>query len=344
MVIDDRAGSSDIGTTPVSIKGGSIKVEGYSADLASGGMIDVSGGASINAKGSVSYGNAGNFTIATGREIGFSATLGGHLNLGSTLKGYSGGTGGTLSLTGSAIQVGGNSTAPSVTRIGEEFFNQGGFSNISLTGIGIVGSDAPAMNIVAGTVIKPVVQSWLAQTTPGNFHLETITREEGLRTPASLSFGALGASFNNLPLVIGNLEMGQGAVIETDAKGSVSFSGQAITLRGAVTTAGGTISIAGRNQYPSNTTVPTEALPTVHLASSAALSTAGKTVLTQNPFGLRQGQVLAGGSISVSGNIIAETGAVLDVSGTRGILDLPPQSASLDRATVDSSGNRNTVP
>ncbi|MEI8340679.1 MAG: hypothetical protein WCH43_03970, partial [Verrucomicrobiota bacterium] len=43
----------------------------------------------------------------------------------------------------------------------------------------------------------------------------------------------------------------------------------------------------------------------------------------------RTGTVLNGGNISISGNIVAEAGAVLDVSGATGILDLPPANSGI---------------
>ncbi|MEI9896445.1 MAG: hypothetical protein WDN28_21930 [Chthoniobacter sp.] len=44
------------------------------------------------------------------------------------------------------------------------------------------------------------------------------------------------------------------------------------------------------------------------------------------------------GTIAVSGNIVAEAGAVLDVSGTSGLLDLPPGTLAQNiRSPTDSA-------
>lgn len=348
MLVDDRLESVTAGLSPIAMGGGSIRIEGYSVALAAGGLIDVSGGARAAANGAISYGNGGSLNIAAGREIGFSSTLGGTLQLGATLQGYSGARAGSLAVTAPAFQIGGTSGNANVTLLQPEFFSQGGFGGISLTGIGLVsqtvGEFVPGIDIVAGTRIAPVVQTYYASTSGGgDLGLEVVTRQEGVRPPVNLSFSAVGASYAGVPLVQGDVVMRAGASIEIDGsmtsdavitsagRGSVSFSGQTVTILGSVVAPGGSITVAGRNQFPADASIPAlTALPTTHLGATAYLSTAGETVLVDNPFGWRRGQVIAGGTITVSGNIIAERGAVLDVSGTSGVLDLVPTFSSLD--------------
>ena len=66
------------------------------------------------------------------------------------------------------------------------------------------------------------------------------------------------------------------------------------------------------------------AVTTVVLGSSSSLSTTGEGVRTPNAFGRRTGYVLPGGTISVSGNLVAEQGALLDVSGLSATFDFAP--------------------
>ena len=58
--------------------------------------------------------------------------------------------------------------------------------------------------------------------------------------------------------------------------------------------------------------------------------------------GRSQARVLDGGSIELSGNIVARPGALLDVSGTSPVIDLPAAGPSLGRSDVptrvDSNG------
>lgn len=349
LVVDDRLTSDRNLVAPVSLNGGSIKIEGYSVALAEGGKIDVSGGASLGASGGVTYGNGGSISLAAGREIGFSSTLGGKLSLGSELVGRAGGKAGSLSLTGPAFQIGGATVNTDVTLLKPDFFSSGGFGNIALTGIGLATADAgvyvPGVLIAEGTKITPTVESVLGKVgSDGKFGLSTILREEGVRTPVNLTFAATGASYGNEILTRGDVVMGEGAIIRTDAKGSVSFNAQTVTLHGSVVTPGGSISVSGGSSFPTGGAVPTEALPTVHISQTAVLSARGAVLLVDNPFDLRQGQVLAGGTISITGNIVAEKGAVLDVSGTSGILDLPPSAASLDPSVATSFGGKTYMP
>ena len=85
--------------------------------------------------------------------------------------------------------------------------------------------------------------------------------------------------------------------------------------------------------------------PTVDLGPDSLLSAAGVLELTPNNYNLRTGSVLSGGTVSISGNIVAEAGAVVDVSGASGVLSLPSAAGSSGLmtagyvpTTVDSNG------
>lgn len=348
LLVDDREFSRNPNVSPVVIDGGSVSIQGYSAKLAAGGLIDVSGGASISPKGAITYGDGGSLKIAAGRESGFSATLGGTLTLDSVLKGFSGADASKLQITGAALQIGGSSPDPRVTVVDPARFADRGFGNISLTGVGLPGegseADTPGLLVTSGTRVNPAVTGWLAKAgEDGNFHLRPASHEEGERSPVDLTLSSLGASFGGVPIVIGSVVSEKGSVIRTDAGGSISIKGHTVTIHGSLISPGGTITVTGATSYPS-ATLALNALPTVHLSSSARLSTAGTTILLDDPFGRRTGDVLSGGDIAITGNIVAENGAVLDVSGTRGVLDLPATSKSLDPAVTGSFGGKPYVP
>jgi len=348
MVADDRASSNSVLASPLFLNGGSVNILGYSANLSSGGLIDVSGGASINARGAISYGKGGSLLIAAGREPGFSSVLGGTLTLASSMQGYSGTEAGSLNITGPAFQIGGAVSNVNVTLVDPERFASQGFGKISLGGVGIPGSlglgAIPGLVIVKGTAVEPVVASWFGSVGEDNkFGLAPMIREETVRTPAHLSFAALGASFAGNPIVIGEVRLEDGSSIITDAGGSVSVTGQIVTIGGSIVSSGGTITIAGDSAYPIAGTA-LNALPTVHLTAAAYLSTAGSQVLVSDPFGRRTGMLFGGGIISVAGNIVAEAGALLDVSGASGILDLPPTLQALGALPVSVQMANRDVP
>jgi filamentous hemagglutinin family protein len=257
-----------------------------------------------------------------------------------------------------------------------DFFSQGGFAAFTVEGMGAADANAnpvdvaplsmfPGVYISPGTidpttgkliptVIAPQAGSWMA-VNPANGGEFTLvanpdTLPSGQRTPVSLAFKATGVtdpfvSVGNV-LVRGDVIVGAGAIIETDpqtnAAHGVSFAGDTVTVLGSVTAPGGTISVTGS---PSPTFIfgnagGSEALPTVDLGPESLLDTQGTTVLTPNSIGLRTGSVLPGGTITVSGNVVAEKGAVLNASGwsdsndAGGLLDVPVTETSQGASTV----------
>jgi len=314
--------------------GGSISIDSYSAELAVGSILDVSGGFTIDQNGGITYADAGAVTLKAGRDPVLDSLLGGQLTLGATLRGFSGAGGGDLTLLAPMIQIGGVAPHADALVLLPEFFNQGGFDSFHLTGLGIdvtppAGAEAflPGVLITAGSVIQPQVRSLLATINPqggvNSLSVGTLLKPEGYRPTVSFLFEAPGVTdFVSNDLVIrGAVVTAAGSRIETDALGSVSFKAQTVELLGSILAPGGTVSVTGATHYPQNS-VPTTAFATVHLGAASRLSTAGKTVLLQDPYGRRTGTVHDGGTISVSGNLVAAAGAVLDVSGTTSVLDL----------------------
>lgn len=344
LIVDDRMGIETRETLPLTTHGGTISLNSLSADLKTGSMIDASGGVALNEKAKQTYGDGGSISILTGvepRAVDFSGMTGGSLTVGSTLMAYSGAKAGSLSIQAPLIQIGGTNADPGALHLSPEFFNQGGFASFSLTGLGVATGEEvaagepkgmiPGLLIAPGTVIDPQVQSWLAEVnqTPGSgIVLSPTMHPVGIRTPASLTFDAKGVddfyiSDSGRLLVRGDLVMGEGSVIRTDPKGSVTLKGSTVELLGSVFAPGGSISVSGKTSSKFSIP-PTSALATVHIGPNAVLSAAGATLLAPNAYGYRTGSVVAGGSIKVSGNIVAEAGALLDVSGATDILDFAP--------------------
>ncbi|MCB1232786.1 MAG: filamentous hemagglutinin N-terminal domain-containing protein, partial [Verrucomicrobiae bacterium] len=352
LVVDERASSPEL--LPVVIGGGSISLAGFDTTISRDTFLDVSGGARMNPVGKVTYGDGGSLSIAGGRDLNLTDVIGGSLNLeGGTMQGYSGATGGSLSLTAPAFVVGGKSGDPRVISIDPEFFSTGGFASFSLTGIGIPGENGapsiPGVRIASGTHLRPIVDGWLAipHTEWGKgLTLQPFTRPEGLRSPAHLAFNATGASdpYTNIPIVVGDVVMERNTSIETDGLGSVAFSGQTVTVEGSVIAPGGSITIEGADTYPGSEFEPGIARTTVYIGRDAYLSAAGKPVVYVDGRGRRIGSILPGGSISVFGNIVAESGARFDVSGSTGVLDLPPGFLAVDAEPIQGLRGTQWVP
>jgi len=325
LLTDDRSTLSNV--SPIALSGGSVTVAAYTADLQAGSVMDVSGGYVLTSTGQGTYGNGGSITIEAGKDPGLHTTLGGYLNLQGSLKGYSGAKGATLSLQAPRVQIGGTTSEAGTLLLQPEFFNQGGFASFKLTGLGI-GSSIGVL-VTAGTEVAPIVKSYEAVITPagsGQLSLNVIEDIASKRTPVSLTLNS-GITQDLSIYETGEVVVEEGAVIRTDAGGSVTLTGTTVTVLGSIITPGGAISVGGGKTSGID---PTSLAPliTTFLGSHAVLSTAGTTIYEPDAYGRRKGKVWNGGTISLSGNLSLSTGALVDVSGTSAVLDVAVDSAT----------------
>jgi filamentous hemagglutinin family protein len=363
LVVDDRPVNNQT-FSPFQTKGGTLSLVGYNVLLEAGGRLDVSGGVAVSAKGRLAYGRGGSINIAAGQDPTYGSIMGGRLDLSADLRGYSGGKGGTLSLQAPSIQVGGSTGLASTLLLDPSFFNRGGFTRFNLTGIGGAGGGGftPAVFVADGTQLRPVAENLTYgsrdnyQTTHDSLHLDPRGKPMGMRYPVSLGFYAPGANHDfPIPaqgiekgdlLIRGDIVIGSGSLVSLDPAGTIEVDGQTVSVAGSLQAPGGRIDIVGAGNFPLPRAAPsTGALTTVHIGRSANISTAGTTVYAGDPRGRLFGTVLSGGTIRVSGNIVAESGAKFDVSGASGLLDFHPgrlgqQSSALAKV---SPGGLETV-
>jgi len=357
LIVDDRHTLEAPNTLPLVINGGTVSINAFSAELNLGSVIDVSGGVAISPTGKATYGNGGSITILAGNDPHIPNTLGGHLTLGATLKGFSGATGGSLTIQAPLIQVGTDMPSSGILWLPPAFFSQGGFTNFALIGLGVgtvppnadpppPGVNPPAINIAPNTVLAPVAENWIVEPTAPQTQggvdaiLVPMLEPVGLRKPVNLSFTSRSVPDFGRLLLRGDILEGANSVIQTDPLGSVAITGSTVTILGKISAPGGSIQIAGDSSFPTDL-APLAALATVYLGPQSSLSAAGTTLLLPDHYGRRVGSVLPGGTISVSGNIVAQAGSVLDVSGASGILDLAPanvgQNATLSPPLVPAT-------
>ncbi len=362
-LIFDVRNPSPRGLRPIVADGGKVDVTAFTARLAPGSLIDVSGGVLVDRDNTITYGDGGSIALRAGKDPNLGALflkeevkgrrrvedterlLSGRLRIHGELRGFSGAKGGSLALQAPFIQVGGRATEPGTLLLRPDFFNRGGFTQFDLTGIGglrynFLGEKQhlPGVVIAENTVLEPRVTSLIANPHPrngGTLDVSEIVWPKGERPPVSLAFRSLGLSddVSNTGLLFrGDLVMKEGARIVTDPLGEVSFSGSTVAILGTVVAPGGKITVSGSkdsiNTFEQNVLAQgrEQSLTTVYLGTKSRLSTAGTMVLVRDRAGLgrRLGSVLPGGTIEVSGNIVARRGAVLDVSGTSGVLDFSP--------------------
>ena len=206
LVVDDRRTAPNPLTQLLIVNGGSISINSFRTNLLPGSVIDVSGGVAVSPTGQRTYGNGGSITIASGKDISVGGVVGGILELGSALKGYSagggsssvgtfsgGGNGGSLTIQTNLIEIGGTPAATDALMLTPQFFDQGGFSSFTLTALGQIGENGDylnAINIAPGTVIAPIVQARVAATTATGVSWQPVDEPLGYRTPVNLTFNA----------------------------------------------------------------------------------------------------------------------------------------------------------
>lgn len=359
LIVDDRNSAAGKGSLqPIVTKGGEISLVGYNVEVPNGSRLDASGGVMVDGRGKFAYGDGGSITVKAGQDPNLASMLGGKLTLKGELRGFSGATGGSLAIKAPLIQIGGSALHPDTLLLDPGFFSRGGFTQFDLTGIGAIPSSlgpldpdapdpfVPAVYFAPGTVIAPRVES-LAYTPlqNGKAQLQQIVLPDGLRPPVSLGFYAgsvtrdfvetASGSVRGDLLVRGDILLSEGVSIRTEPAASVVLDGQTVTLLGSISAPGGSIVVNGAASFPLAPRVSAAyALPTVHVGSRAVLSTAGTMVLSPDPFGRRTGVVYDGGTIAISGNLLAQAGALFDVSGASGMLDVHPSRLGLTQENM----------
>jgi hypothetical protein len=126
--VSNEAGDVTVHST---IKGGSVAINSFNADLLPGSVIDASGGVWMTARSKRNYGDGGSISIKAGKDP-LQPIVGGRLTLGSELRGFSGATGGSLILRAPIIQVGGSPTYENTLLLQPDFFSTGGFTEFTL--------------------------------------------------------------------------------------------------------------------------------------------------------------------------------------------------------------------
>ncbi len=309
--------------------------------LAEGSLLNASGGGHVATIGKLAAGNGGSITLT-----------GGALNLGGAFTGDALGSGGMLSLTAPNIQIGG-AAATGTLLIDPKFFQQG-FGNYALNGY-------RSLVVAEGTVVEasravPFAAVDYAEKPTGtpissiiNWHPEF---PAGQRQAVDLSFSSTGPSGlapfkpNTPPAftkVGGNLTIQQGAVLHVDPGASIALeAGHLLMVSGTLEAHGAGISLsltsdAGVGQNADKTQA-------IWLTSGGKLDVSGTTVLDFNPYGWRVGKVLDGGTVTFNdglrGSIVTEAGSLIDVSGAVGVVDLPNTA----NGTVASGARQPYVP
>ncbi|MDP2265648.1 MAG: filamentous hemagglutinin family protein [Thiobacillus sp.] len=345
--VNDQPGSGPgANAGAVVIDGGEIELSAYSdLTLAAGSVLDVSGGARVASNGKLSYGKAGSIDLTSGSGTG-SVSFGqqnstdpliSNIVMNGELRGYGMEHGGSLSLRTSSIHMGAQPAGrPGELVLGEGFFGQGGFREFNLTGVdGVVVADgfqlrpAPlSAQLAADFRLKPSGTDMAAITT-------RVARPADLRAPTRVSLTA--ENFFR-----GDVHVGEGASIRVDPEGEIALAaGRQLTVLGTLAAAAGSIDLRQTGLTTGETDVANfDPGRSIFLGANSRLLTTGYYRAKPNAQNLRKGEVLDGGTVSITaakGYLVAQAGSLIDVSGTQATLDLVGASG-LAATQVASNG------
>ena len=312
-------------TGPRTPNGGSIGLTGnitFESDV----VLAADAGATVSSKGKFEAGTAGSISLGSSNVIDLNSVTMSAYGLATSGQVAVGPLGGHLSLAVPAILIATNGAAPggSVTRLDPSFFDRGGFSKFTFTLAGIED----------GLTFAPKVQT-------------KILAADDLSKASNDAVGSMGAA-NTLSAAqrpgtslalttAGDFVLGANTVITPGTGGSVSLAGGAsnkLTIAGTISAPAGSITLTGNN---------------ISLASTAQLLARGVARIVADGRGLRSGDVLDGGSVIINptreGNLAA--GALIDVSGTSGTIDVADNTRGIGMQTrpltLASDGGRISI-
>ncbi|MCD8481676.1 MAG: hypothetical protein LR015_02735 [Verrucomicrobia bacterium] len=132
MLVDERTTGIQATAPAFSLTGGSIALTGFHTTVAEGSVLDVSGGARINARNQLTFGNAGSLSLSGGRDAALDSVIGGSLLLAGELRGFSGDQGALLTLTAPSVVIAEAASGLSAHQLllTPDFFQHGWFQSL----------------------------------------------------------------------------------------------------------------------------------------------------------------------------------------------------------------------
>jgi filamentous hemagglutinin family protein len=149
----------------------------------------------------------------------------------------------------------------------------------------------------------------------------------------------------------GPIDIRAGAVINVDARQSISLQGTDFTIDGTLTAPSGTITLTGRS-------AATNTAGLIWIGDHAVLDVAARAVSAINARGQTYGVVAKGGSILIGGAmdweekgesnaphafVVIRRGAVLDASGTSTVLDIPVPGPANNSTPLNVASDGGTI-
>ncbi len=345
-------------TGRVVTKGGEVNITSSGAlSLAQGSLLDVSGGGWLKANGKVSNGDAGKIKLDENVNDNVAPILAGEL------RGYALGLGGSLDITAPFVTIGNSGFGDARELwLTQAFFQEGGFASYSLTGRdGVLVRNGTQVNVTAKNY--QLNNNYMLAGTGSHVAdiAKTTLLPDYLRSSTSLSLASLNVDPNLASSAFAASGIGRGSVVvetgallqvdshgnRTDSNGNkiapkieISGSDNLTYIDGTIRADGGTIAINMKGDPSGSSDNDFDPAQAIWLGSHAKLLAAGYSQLIPNSTGLRAGNVYDGGSVSLTakkGYIVAESGSLIDVSGSGATLDILTPSG-YKATTIASNG------
>jgi hypothetical protein len=341
--------TGSVPSSPVVLDGGKISISGRKVDVA-GARFDVSSGALLQRSGLFDGGKGGSLTIRASyvdpAQVVSNAATGvpdtGVLDLGSgfasRIRGYGVTQGGSLSIGAPSLQLGGTPVVPTAGAPVwlDPALGFRGFQSFTFTGY-------DSVTVPSGATFAPRIQYlqdiYPLAYSPSNASLLNVTRPidplPGRLAPASISLIASNT-------YDGSVNVAKGSKLEAGIEGSITLTaGQQLLFDGRLDAPAGTVALSLIDHGADNLTAPLLDSRRIQIGPDATIDVSGASVTTVSPLGIRSGQVLSGGSVSIDANLGAlaiDPGALIADRGTTGTIDILLKGTTYQPQTIASGG------
>lgn len=316
------------------INGGIFLEKGSLIDVSSGGLLQRDATHATD-KNDIPLGDAGAISVVDGSPEFLNTEAPQKYapsRIDSEFRGYGLGRGGSLSISSASMQIGGTleaaeplsstdaaATPEQTLLLDEEFFTKGGFANYRLIGW-------RGVTVADGTKINLETTSYLlghGASLPASGAALADFAGYGQRLPHLRDGGTL-----SLWSPYGDVTLGKGTEITGEVGLNVDVrAARNLSVYGSIIATGGNIvlanDLASRIALNLDHRYATDDM-SVYVADSARLIANGTVHTWADPrTGLRSAKLFDGGSVEIAGrNVIVNSGAVVDVSGAKGVIDI----------------------
>jgi len=331
--VNDFVNPENLDGKSVAIDGGKFSVfaggnAGGDINIQAGSLIDVSGGAWLQADRKLRAGSAGEIVLASKPEI---ENAGANVILDGVLNAYGLGQGGRFVAVANAVVIRKEEVQPESEglqplQIGNDFFSKGGFGEYEFTSNlhGLTVEDDANIHLVPSN--RELNTGFVTQANAediGAFSHVTILPPE-LRAPSKLTLRSdHSAGSTDLD---SRLTVAAGAVIDADDLSRITLeSDSSLVFDGSIKAHGGDVALT---VTPDRSSSDPKYRPEqgIWVGASANIDVSGSKRVLVDALGRRSGDVFDGGTVAIDaqrGFVALQDGSSIDVSGTQATLDLP---------------------